>query len=120
MENAVAHITALDKGLLQYATFGHLYPKHNVEYKCKIVFSYTEWGEVVLISFLANKDLDMSPILYEHVNQLVDSLVWNEDKTVKIEEGIYIFTGTYKLKKSGGHRFAGKVDEYAPLPKRIE
>jgi hypothetical protein len=83
------------------ATFGHLAPEPRKAYPGTILFTHSEYGQLVPIR--AHFDgLPDSPWFFEHLNDFV------ADKAT-VAGGVYRFKGTYMLCKNGNARFVGKV-----------
>jgi hypothetical protein len=101
MEEAFAPIKARDKAIIMADTWGHLAPKYSIKYPCKIIFTQSETGDLIVIKSDTG-ELPASPWLYEDMQDFVDNKA--------IEGGeIYGFVGVYVKHKNGSGRFYGKT-----------
>jgi hypothetical protein len=98
------------KNLCMIDTWGHLAPKHRKTYKCQILFSWSEWSRTELISTRFSDDLEMSPWLYEGLNEYIYKVAHKRKRY-----GVYMFVGIYYLMNNGRHVFKGEV-KYVPIP----
>jgi hypothetical protein len=85
------------------ATFGHLAPEPRKRYPGTILFTHTDYGQLVPIRSHF-QDLPDSPWFFEHLNDFV------ADKATKAG-AVYRFKGTYILFKNGKAQFSGKIVE---------
>ena len=83
-------------------TLGHLAPKQNTKYPCKLLIASNEQDSIIVEQDFGN--LPSSPWLYA---DLMDFL-YEQDLNV----GIYICTGWYKKFKNGNYQFGGgKIEQ---------
>jgi len=82
-------------------TFGHLAPEHRKVYDGFIVFTYGEYGDIVVIKS-DFKGLPDSPWFFDNMLDFVN-------KKAKKQGTVYKFVGTYMMFKNGRGRFSGKV-----------
>lgn len=83
-------------------TWGHLAPSPRKKYRGSILFTHTEFGDILPIR-VNFENLPESPWLADHVGGFIAE---------KAEEPgtIYRFTGTYMMFLNGSPSFSGKVE----------
>lgn len=91
--------------LVTAATFGHLAPKAREIYHGTMLFTFTEWGNMELISS-DFKGLKSNPWSFEDMNDYVGQ---QYDKGKLVEGNVYRFNGYYQKFKNGNYRFVGKL-----------
>lgn len=92
---------ALYRSQVMAQTWGHLAPEAGKRYSGTILFTQTEYGQLVPIRS-DFKDLPDSPWFFEHLNDFVA----NE---ATVPGAVCRFRGTYVTFKNGNHRFTGKI-----------
>lgn len=75
------------------STFGHLKPKKNRQYKIKIVFAVSEYGEEKMLIKVDSGTLPNSPWLYDDIINLIET----SDQWGNVKGGtVWEFFGKYK------------------------
>ena len=101
LADAFASAEAEYRNRVMHSTWGHLAPVPRKPYTGGILFTHTEYGDLVPIrsSF---PELPDSPWFYRHLHDFV------ADKA-RTPATVYRFEGTYTMLKNGRSRFSGKV-----------
>ncbi len=101
MAEAFAPAEAAHRARVMGATWGHLAPKPSNKYEGTILFSHSEYGDLVPLRS-DFKDLPDSPWFFQDMQDWI-----GQQKT---EAGqVYFFRGSYTKFKTGNCRFSGKV-----------
>jgi len=101
LASALAPIEAHNRNIVMAATFGHLAPKRGTTYPGSILFTQTEYGQLVPIRSKF-EGLPDSPWFFEHLHDFVG------EKATEAGQ-VYRFEGDYVTFKNGSHRFRGKI-----------
>lgn len=96
-----ASIQALDRARVLNVTFGHLKPRPRKKYRGTLVFTQSEFGQLVPIR-AHFPDLPDSPWLFEHITEFVA-------EKAKEPGEVYRFDGTYMTFLNGRPSFSGTV-----------
>jgi hypothetical protein len=104
IEEAFEPVAIKNKAIAVYQTFGHLFPKKNKRYEISILFTYSEFGDMTIISTKQGKGLHDSPILFIDMNKFVE-----EHCTEESCGSVMLFTGIYVSTKDGG-LFDGSIE----------
>lgn len=97
--DAFLPIEAENREIMQFDTFGHLYPEPRKIYTGRILFTIGAYGDIVPINSSFNID---SPWFFRDMINLIEH-------KAKKQGVVYRFTGTYMKFKNGNHRFSGKT-----------
>ena len=90
----MAPVMAHRRNIVLRETWGHLAPKKNISYKCKILFSVSGYdsGTRTIIDTELAAGLEDSPWLYESIDMEVNK--WKIDSS-KVP-GVYLIVGTFR------------------------
>ncbi len=101
LAEAMAPAEAAYQNRVLRGTFGHLAPSIRKKYRGSILFTQTEYGQLVPIR-AAFSGLDDSPWFFDHLSSFVAENA--------IDAGVvYKFEGTYMVFKNGKPSFSGTV-----------
>ena len=103
LAEAFAPAEARHRSQVMAATFGHLAPQVRKKYRGTILFTHSNYGQLVVIR-ADFKNLPDSPWLFEHLNDFVFERATERGK-------VYRFEGSYMLFKNGKPSFSGTVTE---------
>ncbi len=101
MEAVFAPVEARYRAQVEAQTWGHLAPTPRQKYPGTIVFAHGEYGDIapVKVDFPGLPD---SPWFFGGMNEFIGS-------RATVEGNVYLFSGTYMMRKNGTHAFSGKV-----------
>ncbi|HYE68812.1 MAG TPA: hypothetical protein VEA58_09390 [Anaerovoracaceae bacterium] len=96
---AFAPIEQANRQSVAENTWGHLAPKKNCSYRCKVLFAVSayESGTRSIIDTKFEKDLESSPWLYDSMLDMIYGFELPED-----EAGVYLLEGTFRNYKWSG------------------
>jgi len=102
LEEAFAPVEAHNKAVVYNQRCGHLAPKPSTKYEIKILFTYSAYGDMVIIDTNQEDNLPDSPWLFDDMQEFIQSQC-----TDKTQGDVMLFDGTYQKYKNGNCKFSG-------------
>lgn len=85
-------------------TWGHLDTKPGEVHPGHILFALGVHGDIVVLEW-DFEGVSSNPWIYQELHEFVGQHTMKTDR----DWGVWVFEGTYRTFKNGGHKFSGKI-----------